>query len=205
MKKSLALTLALIMVLCMLPMTALAANWDPDDKITITVDVYDQSTNQIYRNVGTDTVTKGDKKIQSDYYQIPALSKFTDAEYGRVEKVTGNWLLPYSSCNVGTNVAFSCNNNNARITYWVDYFTTGGSGTGDSSSEDIDLGGTGGNTIKFSLVYHSNYPDGTDYTVTKNYTVKSYTTLHNVFSKQFLSYTDCGFGGYTTKSTENTW
>ena len=205
MKKSLALTLALIMVLCMLPMTALAANWDPDDKITITVDVYDQSTNQIYRNVGTDTVTKGDKKIQSDYYQIPALSKFTDAKYGRVEKVTGNWLLPYSSCNVGTNVAFSCNSNNARITYWVDYFTTGGSGTGGSSSEDIDLGGTGRYTIKFSLVYHSNYPDGTDHTVTKNYTVKSYATLYNVFSDQFLSYTDCGFGGYTPKSTEKTW
>ena len=205
MKKSLAVMLALIMVLCMIPTTALAASWKPDDKITITVDVYDKSTNQIYRNVGTDTVTKGNENIQSNNYKIPALSKFTDAQYGRVEEVTGDWLPTYSSCNVGTNVAFSCNSNNARITYWVDYFTTGGSGTGGSSSEDIDLGGNGKNTIKFSLVYHSNYPDGTDYTVTKNYTVKSYVKIYNVFSNQFLSYTDCGFGGYTPKSTEKTW
>ena len=46
--------LALIMVLCMLLTTAFAASWLPTDEITITVDVYDNNTNTIYRNVATD-------------------------------------------------------------------------------------------------------------------------------------------------------
>ena len=203
MKKSLALMLALIMVLCMLPTTALAASWKPDDKITITVDVFDNYTNTIYRNVATDTITKGDEKIQSDNYRIKELSELVPgAKYGRITQVTGNWYGVYSSCNVGTNVVFSCNANTARITYWVNGWNTGSGGT---SSEKEDLGGDGRYTINFSIVYHSNYPDGTDHTVTKEYTVKNYANTYTVFASQFKSYREVGFGGYTPKVSENTW
>ena len=195
--------LALIMVLCMLPTTALAASWKPDDKITITVDVFDNYTNTIYRNVATDTITKGDEKIQSDNYRIKELSELVPgAKYGRITQVTGNWYGVYSSCNVGTNVVFSCNANTARITYWVNGWNTGSGGT---SSEKEDLGGDGRYTINFSIVYHSNYPDGTDHTVTKEYTVKNYANTYTVFASQFKSYREVGFGGYTPKVSENTW
>lgn len=90
MKKTIALLMALVMVLCLLPSMTLAASWKPDDKITITVDVFDYATNTIYQKVGTDTVTKGDEKIQSNNYRIPELSKFTSQKYGRVLEVTGN-------------------------------------------------------------------------------------------------------------------
>ena len=90
MKKAIALLMALVMVLCLLPSMTLAASWEPDDEITITVDVFDYATNTIYQKVGTDTVTKGDEKIQSNNYRIPELSKFTSQKYGRVLEVTGN-------------------------------------------------------------------------------------------------------------------
>ena len=147
MKKSLAIMLALIMVLCMLPTTALAASWKPDDKITITVDVFDNYTNTIYRNVATDTITKGDEKIQSDNYRIKELSELVPgAKYGRITQVTGNWYGVYSSCNVGTNVVFSCNANTARITYWVNGWNTGSGGTSsekDSCPRPCDASGAG--------------------------------------------------------------
>lgn len=104
------------------------ADWNASDVITITVDVFDVSANQIYRNVGTDTITKGDQYIQSDHYRIPELSQFTSASYGRIQKVTGNWYGYYESANVGTNVVFSCNSDTARITYYVSYYGTAAEG-----------------------------------------------------------------------------
>lgn len=182
----------------MLPVSALAASWNPTDEITITVDVFDISANQLHRGVGTDTVTKGDEKIQSDNYQIPALSKFTSQPYGRVQQVTGNWYGVYSSCNVGTNVVFSCNSSVARITYWVSYFGSGGSGGGNSGSGSGDIGSGGSYRWTQKLVYHSNYPDGTDYTQTFTYQIQSYSKLYTYFSLKSLA--DLGFttpSGYT--------
>ena len=66
MKKVIALIVAAMMLFSVLAVTAFAA-----DKITITVDVYDVSTNTIYRNVGTDTVNKGTFGIESENYRIP--------------------------------------------------------------------------------------------------------------------------------------
>ena len=75
-KKVSLLLLCVLLMACMMPQAAFAGNWNEDDKITITVDVFDLSTNQIHQGVGTDTVRKGDTtKIQSDNYQIPDLSK----------------------------------------------------------------------------------------------------------------------------------
>ena len=203
-KRFWALLLCAVMLIGIIPTTtAFAASWLPTDEITITVDVFDNYTNTIYRNVATDTITKGDEKIQSDNYRIKNLSVLVpEAEYGRITQVTGNWYGVYSSCNVGTNVTFSCNSDTARITYWVNGWKVG---SGETSSDKEDLGGGGKYQIDFSIVYHSNYPDGTDYTVTKEYTVKNYTTIYTVFASQFKSYSEVGFGGYTPKTDGNTW
>ena len=115
MKKSFALTLALIMVLCMLPVTALAANWNPDDKITIKVRIFNPD-NGAYFVVGEDVCRKGDQHIQSDPYTIPALSKFIGDNSYRVERVAGNWYFPAGDRNVGSIVNWSCNSSNATLT-----------------------------------------------------------------------------------------
>lgn len=125
--KSISVLVAAFLICIMLPM-GVFADWNASDVITITVDVFDVSANQIYRNVGTDTITKGDQYIQSDHYRIPELSQFTSASYGRIQKVTGNWYGYYESANVGTNVVFSCNSDTARITYYVSYYGTAAEG-----------------------------------------------------------------------------
>lgn len=198
------LLLCAVMLIGVIPTTtAFAASWEPTDEITITVDVFDNYTGTIYRNVATDTITKGDEKIQSDNYGIKDLSVLVpEAEYERITQVTGNWYGVYSSCNVGTNVVFSCNADTARITYWVNGWKVG---SGETSSGKEDLGGGGKYQIDFSIVYHSNYPDGTDYTVKKEYTVKNYVTSYTVLASQFKSYSEVGFGGYTPKVSKNTW
>lgn len=163
-KKVSILLLYVLLFVCMMPQAAFAGNWNEDDKITITVDVFDLSKNQIHRGVGTDTVRRGDiTKIQSDNYQIPNLSKFTEPKYGRITEVTGNWYGYYRSANVGTNVVFSCNSSTARITYWVTYFGDGGSGSGSGGSgADVDTGSGGKYTWNQKVIYHSNYPSGND-------------------------------------------
>lgn len=203
-KRWLAMVLSLVMCLGLLQTTALAASWNPGDKITINVRVFDESTGKVY-DVGTDYAVKGDVNIQSVNYQIPQLTKFVNAnQFGRVTKVVGNWYFPSGDSQPGANVEWSCNVSKVTMTYWVNWFSTG-SGTGGNTSDTIDLGGSGRNTINFTIRYHSNYPTGTNYTATKKYTVKNYATIYNVFSSQFLTYTDCGFGGFTPKATEKTW
>ena len=163
-KKVSLLLLCVLLMACMMPQAAFAGSWNEDDEITITVDVFDLSTNQIHQGVGTDTVRKGDTaKIQSDNYQIPDLSKFTEQKYGRITEVTGNWYGYYRSANKGANVVFSCNSSTARITYWVTYFGDGGSGSGSGGSGgDVDTGSGGRYTWNQKVIYHSNYPSGTD-------------------------------------------
>ncbi len=124
-KKVSLLLLCVLLIACMMPQAAFAGSWNEDDEITITVRVFAQSTGN-YKKVGTDTVTKGDKYIQSDVYKIPPLSKFTNENFGRVIKVAGNWYFPTGDRNVGSTVQFSCNSNTATITYWVDYFGNSG-------------------------------------------------------------------------------
>ena len=171
MKKSLAVMLALIMVLCMIPTTALAANWNPDDKITIKVRIFNPD-NGAYFVVGSDECTKGDEKIQSNDYRIPELSKFIGNNSYRVETVVGNWYFPAGDRNVGSIVNWSCNSSTATMTYWVRGYNggnggTGGGGTGTGSEES----GSGKHSMSYTIVYHSNYPSGTDYTQTYSYTI----------------------------------
>lgn len=120
--KIISLLIAAMMICAMLPTAALAAKWNPEDVITITVDVVDVGTGVRYQNIGTDTVTKGDDHVVSNVYEIPELSKFTSEKYDSVQRVTGNWRGSSADCNVGSKVAFSCNQDSAQITYWVNCF-----------------------------------------------------------------------------------
>lgn len=198
-KKAMVVLLAAFMILNMIPANVLAANWNPDDKITIRVRVYDASTSNTY-DVGTDTITKGDQNIQSDPYTIPELSKFTTNTYGTIQKVAGNWYFPTSDRNVGSVVYWSCNSDTGIMTYWVSKWSTGtGSGGGQSGNETINYGTSGSRTWKQMIVYHSNYPNGTDYTYTVTYNIKSYVSIANYSLKKV---TGCGFtvpNGYSMR------
>lgn len=203
-KRWLAMVLSLVMCFGLLQTTTFAASWNPGDQITINVRVFDQSTGATY-NVGTDYVTKGDQYIQSVSYQIPQLTKFVNADqFGRVTKVAGNWYFPSGDSQPGATVQWSCNVSKVTMTYWVTSFSTG-SGTGGNTSGTIDLGGSGSKIINFTIRYHSNYPSGTNYTATKKYTVKNFVTPCTISSDKFLTYGDCGFGGFTPRATDKTW
>ncbi len=125
--------LGLVMLFALLPSTALAANWNPADEITITVRVFDQSTGNYYV-VGTDTCTKGDQYIQSDAYKIPQLTEFVDAsKFGSVVKVVGNWYFPSGDSSQGATVYWSCNSSTATMTYWVTTYNPAGSSSGGTT------------------------------------------------------------------------
>ena len=205
MKKSLAVMLALIMVLCMIPTTALAASWQPDDKITIKVRIFNPNTGA-YFVIGSDTCRKGDEYIQSDNYRIPELSKFIGTNNYTVQKVTGNWYFPAHDSNVGANVNWSCNSSTATMTYWVKGYNgtdggTGGGSTGDGNEES----GSGKYSMTYTIVYHSNYPSGTDYKQTYKYTISATYNIGNTGrTVDVKSPSELGFtapAGYKLKST----
>lgn len=169
-KRILGLVFALVMVCAMFPMNAFAENWQPTDTISIKVRVFDASTGNVY-NVGTDSITKGDQNIQSDPYRIPELSKFTSNSYGTVTKVVGNWYFPAGDQQVGATVNWSCNVSSVTMTYWVTNWSTGsGSGSG-SDGNGSENQGSGKYSMNCTIVYHSNYPSGTNYTQTYSYTI----------------------------------
>lgn len=150
-KKFISVLLSLCMALSLLPVSALAANWNPDDKITITVRVFDQSTGDYYV-VGTDTCTKGDQYIQSDAYKIPRLTQFVDSsKFGSVVKVVGNWYFPSGDSSQGATVYWSCNSNTATMTYWITSYNPAGSSGGGTTE---DSGSIPSNAVwKFYLKY----------------------------------------------------
>lgn len=200
MKKIASILIVVVMLAAMLPMNVLAANWDPDDLITITVRVFDESSGNNFV-IGEDTCRKGDQNIQSDPYQIPNIEKFApDSDYGKVTKVVGNWYFPTGDRQVGSIVNWSCNSSTATMTYWVTNWSTGtGSGTGGNGDDTVDLG-SGKNSWTQTIVYHSNYPDGTDYTHTVTYKIKSYADKANHNIKTIA---ECGFSvpdGYSAAS-----
>lgn len=189
-KKLISILIAAMMISAILPTAALAADWSPTDTITITVRAYDQNTGAVY-NLGTDTVTKGDKNIQSDAYTIPSITKFTGNSYGTVTKVVGNWYFPSGDRQVGSVVNWSCNSDTATMTYWVTNWCTGsGSGSGSNANETVDYGNSGKKSWTETIVYHSNYPNGTDYQYSVTYHIKSYSDIANYNLK---TVTGCGF------------
>lgn len=152
MKKIASILIVVVMLAAMLPMNVLAASWNPDDVITITVRVYDESSGNYYV-IGSDTCTKGDQYIQSDPYQIPNISKFTTNSYGRVTKVVGNWYFPSGDQQVGATVNWSCNSSTATMTYWVTNWSTGtGSGSGGNGDETVNFGSSGSKSWTQTIV-----------------------------------------------------
>ena len=166
-KKVLIILLSLLLLTGVISVPVLAASWKPEDKITITVRVFDPNTGGAWV-VGSDTCTKGDEKIQSDAYRIPDLSEFIGENSYRVQKVAGNWYFPTGDRNVGSVVNWSCNSSTATMTYWVPGFvppTPSGSGDpaptpGPTSGSKEE--GSGKYTIHFTIIYHSNYPGSTN-------------------------------------------
>ena len=75
---------------------------------------------------------------------------------------------------------------------------------------DVDLGGTGRHTMLFTIVYHTNYPNGNDTQVSVTYQYRVNNPGSNpckMSSDRFKSYADLGFGlsGYTYLSSGSTW
>lgn len=203
-KRWFAMVLSLVMCLGLLQTTSFAANWNPGDKITINVRVYDQSNGAVY-NVGTDSVEKGNPElIQSVAYQIPQLTKFVSAnQFGRVTKVVGNWYFPAGDSQPGANVEWSCNANSVTMTYWVNWYTNGsGSGSGSTGNDTVNIGGSGSNVWTQTITYHSNYPSGQNYSYKVTYNVRYYATLYNT-SSIIKSLADVSFNapnGYEAKT-----
>ena len=112
------------------------SSWDPDDKITIKIRIFDLVSNKSYDNIGTDTCRKGDEKIQSDDYRIPPITKFINSGC-QVDHVEGNWYFPATkSQQVGTTVNWSCNSSTGTMTYWTRGYVPEGEGTGGGETGD---------------------------------------------------------------------
>ena len=163
------------MIFSLLPTSVLAANSNANDKIKITVRVFDPVTGGTWV-VGEDTCQKADKYVQSVKYEIPALSKFVKNNTQTVQKVVGNWYFPAGDRWVGATVEWSNNASNVTMTYWVNNFKfagdDGGNG-GGSSGSGTEESGSGNYSMTYTIVYHSNYPSGTDYQQTFSYTIRA--------------------------------
>ncbi len=171
------------------------SSWDPDDMITIKIRIFDLVSNKSYDNIGTDTCRKGDEKIQSDDYRIPPITKFINSDC-KVDHVSGNWYFPSTlSQQVGTTVNWSCNSSTGTMTYWTRGYVpegegTGGGETGDGSEEI----GAGQYSMNCTVVYHSNYPSGTDYKQTFTYTIRAgYNIANTGYTLPVKAPADLGF------------
>ena len=174
-KRFFAALLSFVMIFSLLPTSVLAANSNANDKIKITVRVFDPVTGGTWV-VGEDTCQKADKYVQSVEYEIPALSKFLKNNTQTVQKVVGNWYFPAGDRWVGATVEWSNNASNVTMTYWVNNFKfagdDGGTG-GGSSGSGTEESGSGNYSMTYTIVYHSNYPSGTDYQQTFSYTIRA--------------------------------
>lgn len=171
------------------------SSWDPDDKITIKIRIFDLVSNKSYDNIGTDTCRKGDEKIQSDDYRIPPITKFIKSNC-QVDHVSGNWYFPSTlSQQVGTTVNWSCNSSTGTMTYWTRGYVPEGEGTGGGETGDgSEVIGEGKYSMNCTVVYHSNYPSGTDYTQTFKYTIRAgYNIANTGYTLPVKAPADLGF------------
>ncbi len=162
-------------------------------------------SNKSYDNIGTDTCRKGDEKIQSDDYRIPPITKFINSDC-KVDHVSGNWYFPSTlSQQVGTTVNWSCNSSTGTMTYWTRGYVPEGEGTGGGETGDgSEVIGEGQYSMNCTVVYHSNYPSGTDYTQTFKYTIRAgYNIANTGYSLSVKTPANLGFtapAGYSPAS-----
>lgn len=183
-RKTLSLLLALMMILTVLPVTALAA-----DAITLKVRVFDQTDGKVYE-VGTDTVKKVSGQIQSEAYTIRPLSDFTKSTYKAVDKVAGNWYFPSGDMNVRSTVYFSNNASTATITYWVREYvpyteteTTPGTTTPPTTDKSTVQNGTAGADKNVWLNVQVVYTDYNKTTYSYGEKIKVYLDCQSTYCK----------------------
>ena len=203
-KRFFALFLSLVLALGIMQTSALAGTFD---SVTVHFRVFDESTGQVYELDKTDTAYASQTTSwQSAPYKVPNLSTLipSGASFGRVTKATATNVQTYESFNQGTTIYFSTNANSGTITYWVNWYKTGsGSGTGSNQNENVDIGTGGRYSWTQYIRYHSNYPDGTDYTYTVAYNIQSYTNMYNTFGNVIKTLAGVGFSvpsGYSAKT-----
>lgn len=203
-KRFFALFLSLVMALGIMQTSAIAGTFD---SVTVHFRVFDQATNQVYELDKTDTAYASQTtNWQSAPYKVPNLSTLipSGASFGRVLYATGTNVQTYQSFNEGTTIYFSTNANSGTITYWVNWYKSGsGTGTGSDQNENVNIGSSGSHSWTQYIRYHSNYPDGTNYTYTVAYNIRSYTNMYNTFGNVIKSLAGVGFSvpsGYTAKT-----
>jgi len=203
-KRFFAMFLSLVMALGIMQVTALAGTFD---SVTVHFRVFDESTGQVYELDKTDTAYASQTTSwQSAPYQVPNLSTLipSGASFGRVTKATATNVQTYESFNQGTTIYFSTNANSGTITYWVNWYKSGsGSGTGSNQNENVNIGTGGRYSWTQYIRYHSNYPDGTDYTYTVAYNIQSYSNMYNTFGQVIKTLAGVGFSvpsGYSAKT-----
>lgn len=108
--------IATVMACSMMAVPAFAAV----DQIDIDVRVMDQSTGRIIEDVAmlTAYAEPGSGYVQSEDFQVPSLSTLTDVDFGRVEKVMGNYYFPVGQVSEGSMIEWSTNNRNGTLTYY---------------------------------------------------------------------------------------
>lgn len=106
--------IATVMACSMMAVPAFAAV----DQIDIDVRVMDQSTGRIIEDVAmlTAYAEPGSGYVQSEDFQVPSLSTLTDVDFGRVEKVMGNYYFPVGQVSEGSMIEWSTNNRNGTLT-----------------------------------------------------------------------------------------
>ncbi len=191
-KRLLSLLLMLVAVCSLTLVMGIAAN-AANDRIKITIIAYDNKT-YTRHTVGTDYADKADSGWQSEDYTVRPLSDFTNKNFGMVTEVAGAFAYPTGSVQVGNRVKFSNNSSTATLIYYVDGFDIGtGSGEGSNGSGNREIG-SGKYSWNSTIVFHSNYPDGTDYQYTIKFKVNTYASTGTISNAAVnVSSTDCGF------------
>lgn len=108
--------IATVMACSMMAVPAFAAV----DQIDIDVRVMDQSTGRIIEDVAmlTAYAEPGSGYVQSEDFQVPSLSTLTDVDFGRVEKVMGNYYFPVGQVSEGSMIGQQC----GRDRFWIPVF-----------------------------------------------------------------------------------
>lgn len=183
-RRGLALLLSLVLCLGMIPGTAWAAS-----NFNITYRVFNPDTGAsavIGHDNSVSIPSSGNIQVS---FRVPWLSSLTSDNYGRVTNVTSNAY--FSGLSEGISCDLSRNNPNVTFTYWVSGWPTT-SGDGSTGSNEVVINNGNKYSMTCTVVYHSNYPSGQDFTQTYTYRVSAgyNITMYGVTVK---SLTDVGF------------
>ena len=161
-----AVFLAVVMCVGMMVTPAMAA-----DVQTVTVSVFSVSSGS--QTLGSFTVKRySPQSYYSETYQIPSLDSWlpAGATYGRVQKVTGNFM-DKTEAQPGAEIAFGMNNS-GTMTYWVDWFNLDG-GSSSLWNFTLNYNANGGDGAPASQTYGTSSKYEKSHTFTLSNTVPS--------------------------------